>query len=168
MIELSRERIEQILHEETVKKEDLDTILRGIYFRYMRLYERYFADLDALDDDMIAKLRDYHEETKSLVKYYYLDIPQDICEWIVEFDKEYTDNMLGPGWRDFLSDAYKQIKKENLNKHQSEEDFKTDFAKDALTTFYDVMDYIFRDGFGTGSKTTENTIDGLAGLLFGK
>lgn len=44
MIELSHERIEQILHEETVKKEDLDTILRGIYFRYMRLYERYFAD----------------------------------------------------------------------------------------------------------------------------
>ena len=50
----------------------------------------------------------------------------------------------------------------------SEEDFKTDFAKDALTTFYDVMDYIFREGFGTGSKTTEKTIDGLAGLLFGK
>ena len=168
MIELSHERIEQILHEETVKKEDLDTILRGIYVRYMRLYERCFADLDALDDDMIAKLRDYHEETKSLVKYYYLDIPQDICEWIVEFDKEYTDNLLGLGWRDFLSDTYKQFKKENQNKHQSEEDFKTDFAKDALATFYDVMDYIFREGFGTGSKTTENTIDGLAGLLFGK
>lgn len=55
MIELSHERIEQILHEETVKKEDLDTILRGIYFRYMRLYERYFADLDALDDDIISQ-----------------------------------------------------------------------------------------------------------------
>ena len=64
--------------------------------------------------------------------------------------------------------AIQQFKKENQNKHQSEEDFKTDFAKDALATFYDVMDYIFREGFGTGSKTTENNIDGLAVLLFGK
>ena len=37
MIELSKERIAQILHEETVKKEDADTILRSIYTRYMCL-----------------------------------------------------------------------------------------------------------------------------------
>lgn len=54
MIKLSNERIEQILHEETVKKEKSATILRGIYNRYMRLYEDYFADIDALNDDKIA------------------------------------------------------------------------------------------------------------------
>ena len=30
MVELSKERIEQILHEETAKKEELETILRSI------------------------------------------------------------------------------------------------------------------------------------------
>ena len=44
MVELSNERIEQILHEETMKKEELETILRSIYTRYMRLYEKYFAE----------------------------------------------------------------------------------------------------------------------------
>ena len=55
MVELSNERIEQILHEETKKTEALPTILRGIYTRYMRLYERYFADVDALNDGRIAE-----------------------------------------------------------------------------------------------------------------
>ena len=76
MIKLSNERIEQILHEETVKKEKSATILRGIYNRYMRLYEDYFADIDALNDDKIAEFRNYHEETRSLIKYYYMDIPR--------------------------------------------------------------------------------------------
>ena len=79
MVELSKERVEQILHEETMKKEELETILRSIYTRYMHLFENYFADLDALNDDKVAELKKYHEETKSLVRYYYLDIPQDIC-----------------------------------------------------------------------------------------
>ena len=57
MIELTDKRIEQILHEETASKEELGTILRGIYTRYMCLYERYFADIDALNDDKIAELR---------------------------------------------------------------------------------------------------------------
>ena len=48
MVELSKERIAQILHEETVKKEDSDTILRSVYTRYMCLYEKYFADIDGL------------------------------------------------------------------------------------------------------------------------
>ena len=54
MIELSIERVDQILHQETPKKEELATILRGIYTRYMCLYEKYFADIDALNDDTIA------------------------------------------------------------------------------------------------------------------
>ena len=31
----------------------------------------------------------------------------------------------------------------------------------------DVMDYIFRDEFGTSSKTTESVASGIAVLLFG-
>ena len=65
MIELSNERIEEILHKETGKTEELTTILRGIYIRYMRLYERYYADIDALNDDVIAELKNYLEETKA-------------------------------------------------------------------------------------------------------
>ena len=63
MVEFSKERIGQILHEETMKKEETETILRGIYTRYMLLYERYFADIDTLDDDKIAELKKYHEDT---------------------------------------------------------------------------------------------------------
>ena len=40
MVELSKVRIGQILHKETTKKEDLETILRSLYTRYMRLYEK--------------------------------------------------------------------------------------------------------------------------------
>ena len=40
MIELSNERIEQMLKDETAKTADQTTILRGIYARYMNLYER--------------------------------------------------------------------------------------------------------------------------------
>ena len=72
MVELSRERIEQMLQEETAKKEELANILRGIYTRYMRLYEKYLADIDALNDDEIGKLRAFHEETRSLFRYYYI------------------------------------------------------------------------------------------------
>ena len=68
MLELSKERIAQILHEETVKKEDADTILRSVYSRYRQLYEKYLEDIDALNDDMIAEMRSYHEETRSLIK----------------------------------------------------------------------------------------------------
>jgi len=70
MVELSRERIEQMLQEETAKKEELANILRGIYTRYMRLYEKYLADIDALNDDEIGKLRAFHKETRSLFRYY--------------------------------------------------------------------------------------------------
>ena len=70
MIELNKERLEKILREETAQKEELQTILRSVYTRYMRLYEKYFADIDALNDEKIAGLRAYHEETVSLVKHF--------------------------------------------------------------------------------------------------
>ena len=108
MIELNNERMQQILHDETAKTEDLTTILRGIYTRYMNLYERYFADFDALNDDKVAEFGKYHEETRSLIKYYYLDIPQDICSGIKEFEEKVSDKLLGREWKKNLYDVYEK------------------------------------------------------------
>ena len=57
----------------------------------MRLYEKYFADIDALTDETVAGLKAYHEETRSLVKYYNMDIPQDVCKCLNAFDSAYSD-----------------------------------------------------------------------------
>ncbi len=168
MVELSNERVEQILHEENRKKEDLGTILRSIYTRYTRLYERYFADIDALNDDAIAELRKYHEETRSLIRYFYMDIPLDICMVLKEFDEKYTDKLLGSEWHKYLFDNYGKFRYENEDEYNSEESLKEEFAKQVLTGFYEAMDYVFREGFGTGSQTTKNLVNGFTGLLFGK
>ena len=168
MIELSTERIEQILHKETVKKEDLGTILRSIYARYMHLYEAYFADIDALNDDKIAELKKYHEETGSLVKYYYMDIPLDICMGLRGFEEQYSANLLGPEWHKFLFDNYEYFRKNSKIKYKNKEELKADFAKQTLTSFYDAMGYVFRAGFGTSSQTADSVISGITGLLFGK
>ena len=163
MVELSNERLGQILHEETAKTEDLATILRGIYTRYMLLYEKYFADIDALNNAKIAELRKYHEETVSLIRYYYMDIPQDICEGIKEFENKYSANLLGPEWHDYLFRSYQDFRKES-----KAVDKKAEFTKQTLAAFYDAMDYIFREGFGTGSQTVKDVVSGITGLLFGK
>ena len=163
MVELSNERIDQILHEETAKTEELTTILRSIYTRYMRLYEKYFADIDALNNDKIAELRKYHEETKSLVRYYYMDIPQDICEGIKEFENKYSANLLGSEWHDHLFRSYQDFRKKSEVR-----DKKAEFTKQTLAAFYDAMDYLFREGFGTGSQTVNDVVSGITGLLFGK
>ena len=168
MVELSNERIEKILHEETVKKAEPEKILRSIYTRYMCLYEKYYADIDALDDEIIAGLRNYHEETKSLVKYFYMDIPLDICKGIEEFEDKYTASLLGSEWHEYLFGEYKDFKEKNNDKNKSEEYYKTEYTKQALTTFYYAMDYIFRDGFGTGSQSAKNIISVIKGLLSGK
>ncbi len=66
MIELKNEVLEKILGKETAKTEDLKTILRAVYTRTMRLYEKYFQDLDALSNDVVEELKQYNEETRSL------------------------------------------------------------------------------------------------------
>ena len=167
MKELSNERIEQILHKESVKKEELVTILHGVYSRYMHLYEAYFADIDALNDDKIAELRKYHEETGSLIKYYYMDIPLDICIGLREFEEQYSDNLLGPEWRKYLSDYFEDFRKDSKSKGKSKEELKAEFAKQTLSSFYDAMGHVLRAGFGTGSKTADSVISGIAGLIFG-
>ena len=168
MVELNNERIEKILHEETPKKEELPTILRSIYTRYMRLYERYLDDIDALNDAKIAGLSKYHDETLSLVKYYYLDIPLDIIMPLKEFEDAYTSNLLGPEWHEFIFGQYKEFRNKNKSGKKSEEDLKREFKEKTLEAFYDVMDYVFRDGFGTESQTAKETVTGIAGLLFGQ
>lgn len=168
MLELSVKRVDQILHEETAKTEELPTILRGIYTRYLRLYERYFEDMDALNDARIAEFRKYQEETDSLVRYYYLDIPADICTRIKEFNDEYGANLLGPNWHERLWKLYDNFKDDQWDSDGSEKYFKAEFKKHSMETFYDAMESIFRDGFDTSSKAAEGLVGGIAGLLFGK
>ena len=168
MVELSNERIKQMLEEETKETEDLTTILRAIYTRYMNLYERYFSDLDALNDDKIAEYKKYHEETKSLIKYYYMDIPQDVCAAINEFEEKAGDKLLGREWKKTLYDAYTEFREKCKVKDQSDEYYQEAFKKEALKAFYDTMDSVFRDGFGTGSQTAKDMFDGISGMLFGK
>ena len=168
MIELTPERIDQILHEETVKKEEANAILRSIYIRYMRLYEKYFADIDALTDETVAGLKAYHEETRSLVKYYYMDIPQDVCKCLNAFDSAYSDCLLGPEWHKYLFDIFKDFKEKNNDKDRSRKHLSAEFSKQTLAAFYEAMDYIFREGFGTGSQTAKNILSEISSLLFGK
>ena len=168
MVELSNERIEQMLHDETKKTEDLTTILRGIYTRYMILYENYFADLDALNEDRIAELRKYHEETRSLIKYYYMDIPQDICAGISEFEEKAGDKLLGREWKVVLFDAFDEFREKCRVRDMSEDYYKAEFSKMALKEFYSAMETVFRDGFGTYSQTARDVLGGISGLLFGK
>ena len=168
MIELSKDRILQMLHEETMKKEELPTILRAVYTRYMRLFERYFSDISALNDDVIAELRAYHEETRSLIRYFYMDIPYDLCSGIMTFEREYSDYLLGLDWHKYVFDKYDAFRKTNKGKIKGEDQLRAEFSKQVLNAFYDAMDYIFRDGFGTGSNTANEIVSGIAGLLFGK
>ena len=168
MVELSNERIEQILHEETPKTEELATILRGIYIRYMWLYEGYFDDIDSLNDDKISEFRKYQEETKSLIKYYYMDIPYDICEGLIEFDNEYNAKLLGVEWHKYLFDSYNEYKKKNKSKNKSEECIKAAFAKEILESFYETMSYVLRSAFDTESETASQAASGFGSLLFGE
>ena len=50
----------------------------------------------------------------------------------------------------------------------SEDKVKAEFTKQTLDGFYDTMDYVFRQGFGTGSQTVKKVVSGLKGLIFGK
>jgi hypothetical protein len=165
MIELSIERVETILEKETPKTPEQATLLRAIYTRYMRLYEKYFADIDALNDEVIVELNQYHEETRSLVRYYYMDIPQDVCEGLDKFDDKYGSKLLGPDWHQSLLDLYKYFRDKKWNK--SEERARAEFRKEALDAFYETMGSIFRPGFGSDSKAAERIVDGIKGMFFG-
>lgn len=167
MVELSNERIEQMLHDETKKTEDVKTILRAIYARYSHLYEHYIADMENLNDDKVAEFAKEHEETKSLIKYYYMDIPQDICGAIKDFEEKVSDKLLGREWKKNVYDLYDEYKSKFWIHDKSEDYYKAEFKKLALQEFYKAMENIFRDGFGTGSQTVKDVLSGISGLLFG-
>ncbi len=97
-----------------------------------------------------------------------MDIPQDICTRINEFDTEYSDKLLGPEWQEFLFCNYEEFREKSQDEEKNEELFKAKFSKQVLAYFYDAMNYVFRDGFNTGSKTIEKAKGWVAGLLFGK
>ena len=168
MIELSKERVEQILHEETMKTEELATILRAIYRRYMYLYETYFSDIDALNDEKIAELKKYHDETCSLLKYYYMDIPEDVCDELDKFEKKFTKPLLAKDWHATVYGAYREFLEDSDAENKSDECLKAEFREKIIDYFYDAMGYVFRDGFNTGSRNTKELVGGITGLLFGK
>ena len=167
-MKLSNERIQQILHQETPQKEEVKTILRAVYIRYMNLFENYIANLDSLDNDKIDEFRKYHEETQSLIKYYYMDIPQDICTDLEKFEEETGSALLGREWKKVLYDAYDEFKERSNEWDMSEDYYKAAFKKHALKEFYAAMSEIFRSGFGTESQTAKDIMGGISGLLFGK
>ena len=168
MVELSAERVDEILHKETGRTEELTTILRSIYTRYMHLHERYFSDMDALNEDKIAELKKYHEETESLIKYYYMDIPQDIYVSLKAFDDRQITKQLGPDWHEYLLNSYKEFKAQHKGKDKSEEWLKAKFTEQKLTDFYKAMDTVFRESFGTGSKAAEIFMARLKRLIYGE
>lgn len=167
MVELSKERMEQMLHEETAKKEDQGAILRAVYTRYMQIFEKYIQNLDTLDDEQIAEMRKYHLETISLVKYYYMDIPHDVATGIREYEKKVCDLLLGEDWHKNLTDSFEEYKRRNKIYGKNEEELRAEYKRESLEGFYDVMDYVFRSGFGTESETAKDVFGGLSGLLFG-
>ena len=167
MVELNNERIEQILKDETMKTQDLTTILRGIYTRYINLYEKYIAGCDTLNDDKISEFKKYHEETRSLIKYYYMDIPQDVCSALSEFEEKASDILLGRDWKRVVYDAYDEFKSKSRIRDRSEDYCLAEFKKAVLKEFYSSMENIFRGGFGTNSQTVQNVFEGISGLLFG-
>ena len=113
-------------------------------------------------------MKKYHEETISLVKYYLMDIPQDVCAEINKFESNLSANLLGPDWHEFLFDKYEKFKGKRKSKNKGEEYIKAEFKEQTLKSFYEVMGYVFRGGFGTASLTDSKTVNELAGLLFGK
>ena len=166
MVELSNERIEQMLHDETKKTEALPTLLRCIYTRYMHLFELYFENMETLNDDKIAEFQNYHAETQALIRYYYMDIPEDVCSGICEFEEKCTGNLLGREWKKYLYDAYDKFKNENSEWDMSENYYMAKFKKETVKGFYEAMENIFRSGFGTESETEKKTLNGISGLLF--
>lgn len=167
MVELNNERIDQILHEEAKKTEPLPQLLRAIYTRYMNLFEDYIANIYDLTDDKIDAYKKQHEETRSLIKYYYMDIPHDVCSAINDFEEKVSENLLGREWKKTLYDAYEEFKENSDEWDMPEDYYKAAFKKYALKEFYSVMENIFRDGFGTSSQTAKDIFSGIKSLIFG-
>jgi hypothetical protein len=64
-----------------------------------------------------------------------MDIPEDICIELVEFDKKYNAKLLGSDWHKCLFNGYKDFKAENRGRNKSEECLKAEFKEQNLTAF---------------------------------
>lgn len=168
MVELDSKRVNQIVSEETPKTEELRTILRAVYVRYMHLYEQYFDNIDALNDKKINELKKYHDETVDLKKYYYIDIPLDICVALDKIDEEYTNELLGDDWHHYLFDKYEDFKCTFENMEKTEDYLKAEFKEQTMTAFYETMGYIFRDDLGTGSKVVKEVEESVSKFFIWK
>ena len=167
MVKLDNERVEQILQNETMKTQPLPTILRGIYTRYINLYEDYIAEIDKLTDDKIDAYKRQNAETQSLIKYYYMDIPQDVCYELNKFEENVADELLGREWKRGIYDAFEEFKENNDAWNKSDDYYMAEFKKALRKELYKAMENIFRDGFGTHSETAKNIFTGISNLLFG-
>ena len=81
---------------------------------------------------------------------------------------KYSSDLLGSEWHEYLFGSYEEFKEKIRDKDKSEESLKAEFSKQTLMAFYDAMDYVFRDGFGTGSQTAKKVLSSITGLLFKK
>ena len=85
---------------------------------------------------------------------------------MIELSRERIEQLLHePEWQKSLSGRYKEFKEKNENQKKGEEALKADFTKQSLSDFYEAMDYVFREGFGTGSKAAKGFLDTIK--LFG-
>ena len=65
-----------------------------------------------------------------------MDIPLDICAALIEFDKQYSEKLLGSNWRRYLFDSLEKYKSDRGDK--SKEGLKADFEEKILTAFDDI------------------------------
>ena len=84
------------------------------------------------------------------------------------FEEKVSDKLLGRDWKMHLYDIYDEYKAKNKARNKSEDYYKAEFSKAAMDSFYEMMETIFRKGFGTGSETPTGFLEGISGLLFGK
>ena len=167
MVKLDNERVEQILEKETLKTIPLPMLLRCIYNRYLDLYEDYIAEADKLTDEKIDAFKRRNEETQSLIKYYYMDIPEDICYDLNKFEEKIADELLGREWKRVFYDAFDEFKENHDDWNKSDDWYMAEFKKATRKELYKTLDDIFRDGFGTNSETGKNIFSGISNLLFG-
>ena len=96
-----------------------------------------------------------------------MDIPEETGTYLQVFDKEYTVKLLGPDWKKYVSESFQEFISEHKKEAKNEDHLKEMYREEILGAFYDAMNHVFRDGFGTANKTLEKVSKGLLSILFG-
>jgi hypothetical protein len=87
---------------------------------------------------------------------------------IKEFENKYCAKLLGSDWHDYILKNFEDFRENSRSRDKSEEHLRAEFTGEALSAFYEVMDYIFREGFGTESRAAKTLVSGIKDLFFGK